>query len=200
MPDPHLSPGPAAGSAPTPVAPAGSARWQIRAVPYDLPAVREMTEALQAYYHALYRGPDRGPVDAAEFAQPGGMFFVGYEGQQPVAMGGWRLIGPLPAMPAARPAEIKRMYVASTARGRGYARAVLAHLEATAQAAGADAMVLSTGPPQRAALALYRSAGYGDVPKFGYYAAFEQAIHLGKRLPSPDAAAEADTAPGTQLG
>lgn len=194
--DPPPSPSPAAGSAPTRVAPAGWARLQIRAVPYDLPAVRAMTEALQAYYHSLYHGPDHGPVDAAEFAPPGGMFFVGYEGEQPVAMGGWRLIKPLPAMSAARPAEIKRMYVAATARGRGYARAVLAHLEATAQADGADAMVLSTGPPQRAALTLYRSAGYSDVPKFGYYAAFEQAVHLGKRLPSPDATAEADTAPG----
>jgi len=170
---PDVVPGPTAASA-----------FEIRPVAYDLPVVTAMTAALQDYYYSLYHGPDPAPVDPDEFAPPRGMFFVGFEGERPLAMGGWRWIDPLPAIPAARPVEIKRMYVDAAARARGYARAVLARLEATAQAAGADAIVLSTGPPQLAALALYLSSGYADVPKFGFYAAYDAAIHLGKRLPA----------------
>lgn len=161
----------------------GAAVLRIRAVPYDLPAVNAMTAALQTYYRSLYRGPDSAPVESEEFAAPRGMFFMGYVGEHPLAMGGWRWIDPLPDLPAARPVEIKRMYVAVTARGRGYARAILRHLETIAQVAGADAIVLSTGAPQHAALSLYRSSGYDDVPRFGFYAAYPSAIHLGKRLP-----------------
>jgi ribosomal protein S18 acetylase RimI-like enzyme len=110
------------------------------------------------------------------------LFFVGYERGLPVAMGGWRWIDPLPEIDSERPVEIKRMYVIPEARGRGYARAVLRHLEKTASEAGADAIVLSTGQPQQEAITLYRSAGYTDIPRFGYYARYDTAVHLGKKL------------------
>jgi len=45
-------------------------------------------------------------------------------------------------------------------------------------------MVLTTGRPQRDAIAFYRAAGYDDVPPFGYYAHVDTAVHLGKRLPA----------------
>ena len=57
-------------------------------------------------------------------------------------------------------AEIKRMYVAPAGRRTGLARAMLAHLETTALAAGADVMVLETGTEQPEAIALYESSGY----------------------------------------
>jgi GNAT superfamily N-acetyltransferase len=156
--------------------------FTIRAVGYEVPEAGEMIDTLQAYYRTLYKGPDRAPVDPAEFVPPGGMFFLGYSGSRAVAMGGWRWIEPLPAIGARRPAEIKRMYVVQDARGRGHARAILAHLESTARDAGADAIVLSTGPPQTDAIALYRSAGYVDIPPFGYYARYDGPVHLGKPL------------------
>ena len=46
---------------------------------------------------------------------------------------------------------------------------MLAHLEATAAAAGAQALVLETGLRQPEAIALYESSGYTPVPGFGYY-------------------------------
>ena len=46
---------------------------------------------------------------------------------------------------------------------------MLAHLEATAYAAGAEAAVLETGIAQPEAIALYESSGYVHVPGFGYY-------------------------------
>jgi GNAT superfamily N-acetyltransferase len=159
-----------------------SAPLEIRPVAFDVPEASAMIAALQDYYATVYDGPDPSPVEPAEFAPPEGAFFVGYLDGTPVAMGGWRHVGATPGIDAAQPAEIKRMYVAETARGRGLARQMLAHLELTAAAAGADMMVLSTGPAQPEAIALYRSSGYVDVVQFGFFAAYEQAVHLGKRL------------------
>lgn len=154
----------------------------IRAVPYDHPDASAMIDALQAYYRTLYDGPDSSPVDPAEFAPPRGRFFVGYLGAATVAMGGWRWIDALPDLGASRPVEIKRMYVDAGLRGQGFARTLLAHLETTARDEGADAIVLSTGPPQVDAITLYRAEGYDDVPSFGFFATYEQAVHLGKWL------------------
>ena len=66
-------------------------------------------------------------------------------------------------------AEVKRMYVAPTARGLGLARRMLAHLEVTARAAGLEAVVLETGEKQPEAIELYSSAGYRRIAGFGYY-------------------------------
>jgi GNAT superfamily N-acetyltransferase len=79
-------------------------------------------------------------------------------------------------------AEIKRMYVAAHARRRGLARLVLAHLEATARAAGAEAMVLETGLAQPEAIALYESSGYTPIAGFGFYKDAELARCFARRL------------------
>ena len=61
------------------------------------------------------------------------------------------------------------MYVVPSAQRRGFARAMLARLEDSAREAGADVVVLETGSRQPEAIALYESAGYVDVPGFGFY-------------------------------
>lgn len=66
-------------------------------------------------------------------------------------------------------AEIKRMYTAPEARGRGVARAVLTELENSARAAGKLRMILETGLKQPEAIGLYESRGYTRIPNFGYY-------------------------------
>jgi GNAT superfamily N-acetyltransferase len=99
-------------------------------------------------------------------------------------MGGWRRHDPATSgdVPGSSPAEIKRMYVIELARGRGHARAILASLEETARASGADWLVLETGHTQPEAISLYRSSGYVDIPHFGHYADAPLAVHLGKPL------------------
>lgn len=146
-----------------------------------------LTEQVQAYYVSIYGGPDDTPVDPDEFTRPRGAFFVGYLDDVPVAMGGWRLVDTTVGA-ARRPAEIKRMYVVPAHRGRGFARTLLASLEDSAHRAGADGLVLETGEIQPDAIALYRSAGYVEVPRFGYYACAPKAVHLGKLLPTDPAA------------
>ena len=155
----------------------------IEAVAYDHADVARLTEQVQSYYGRIYGGPDTTPVDPAEFAPPSGSFFVGYRAGEPVTMGGWRFVRSALDIPASRPAEIKRMYVVESARGLGLAREMLRHLEVTASAAGADALVLETGQAQPDAIALYRSSGYTDIPRFGHYRNEPDAVHLGKLLP-----------------
>jgi GNAT superfamily N-acetyltransferase len=154
----------------------------IRQVRTDHSDVTRLAAEVQAYYVTIYGERDSSPMDHEEFVAPSGAFFVGYDEQTPVMMGGWRFHDPIEGYDARRPAEIKRMYVVWTARGRGLARAMLARLEQTAGAAGADALILETGRNQPDAVALYRSSGYTDIAQFGYYAGSPLAVHLGKRL------------------
>jgi GNAT superfamily N-acetyltransferase len=151
---------------------------------YDEPDAQLLIAEVQAEYVRIYGGEDETPVDPGEFAEPHGRFVVGYLNQTPVAMGGWRKHGS--EHPETRwatsAAEIKRMYVSPSARGRGFARLLLANLEETSRTAGVDWLLLETGLMQPEAIALYRSSGYHEVPPFGHYATARSAVHLGKRL------------------
>ena len=106
-------------------------------MPFTHPDARTLIEEVQAEYRARYGGPDGTPLDPEMFDAPQGAFFIGYLDGAPVAMGGWRFRADVTAFGRLRAAEIKRMYVGLGARRRGLARAVLAHLETTARAAGA---------------------------------------------------------------
>ena len=124
---------------------------------------------VQAEYVVRYGGTDDTPIDSGEFEPPAGAFFVGYQDGDAVATGAWRRRDDVEAFGSRQAAEIKRMYVVPRARGLGAARQMLAHLEATAAAAGAEVMILETGTAQPEAMALYESAGYTCVASFGHY-------------------------------
>lgn len=156
-------------------------RLVLRPVGYDHPDAVALTVRVQAYYVELYGGPDGSAMAAADFDPPYGRFFVGYLVDRPVAMGGWRFrAGAHPD--AARPAELKRMYVDAAVRRQGLARRLLRTLETDAAASGADWLVLESGAPQAAAIDLYRSAGYLPIPDFGLYAGRPGVVNLGKPL------------------
>ncbi|TMD95819.1 MAG: MarR family transcriptional regulator [Chloroflexi bacterium] len=63
-------------------------------------------------------------------------------------------------------AEIKRMWVAESARGLGVGRRLLGELEAHAAGHGARSVRLDTNSALTEAISLYRSAGYSEVPPF----------------------------------
>ena len=170
------------------------AEFQLLQVPYEHPDVTALTSAAQEFYITIYGGPDETPFTSADFSPPTGAFLVGYLDDQAVAMGGWRFRPPGVPRVAQRPAEIKRMFVREQVRGQGFARMVLATLEASAAAAGADWMLLETGQPQVAAVGLYRSSGYVDVEPFGHYADSPLALSLGHPLRSPQPPSAPDRA------
>ncbi len=159
--------------------------FELRSVRYDHPDVVALTEIAQDYYRSLYGGADTNPIDADEFAPPTGGFLLGCLDDRPVAMGGWRRHPDGSPLPGSRPAELRRMFVLAEFRGRGFARVLLAGLEAEAVRAGADLLVLETGTPQVEALSFYAGQGFRPVPAFGHWAGTAGALHLGRPLHPP---------------
>jgi len=141
-----------------------------------------LVDEVQAEYVERYGSPDEAPLDEGELDPPGGAFFLGFAGDVPVAMGGWKSRSGVHPWGLTRVAEIKRMYVAPAARRRGYARRVLTHVEETARQAGVQALVLETGTGQPEAIAMYASDGYELIPDFGFYAWSPQVRSFAKRL------------------
>ncbi|MEX2306127.1 MAG: GNAT family N-acetyltransferase [Pirellulales bacterium] len=101
-------------------------------------------------------------LDPEELTNGRGAFFIAYIAEQPVGCGAVRRIEP-------NMAEIKRMYVAPKARGRGVGRQILAALEMEARRLDVNRLVLETGPRQPEAIALYTRAGFSQIPLFGDY-------------------------------
>ena len=58
------------------------------------------------------------------------------------------------------------MYVAPAARGTGAARTLLTRLEMAGSVLGAGVVRLDTGRGMAPAVALYRSAGYAEIPDY----------------------------------
>ncbi|MET1059612.1 MAG: GNAT family N-acetyltransferase [Nocardioides sp.] len=142
---------------------------RIDRVPFTHPDAQRLVAEVQQEYVRRYGGPDETPLEPTMFDPPRGAFFVLYVDDAPLATGAWRLRGDVEVFGTTATAEVKRMYVAPAGRGRGLARRMLAHLEATAFEAGAQAAVLETGVAQPEAIALYESSGYLPVPGFGHY-------------------------------
>ncbi|GAA2146344.1 GNAT family N-acetyltransferase [Nocardioides koreensis] len=154
---------------------------EILRVGYGQPDAMRLIAEVQAEYVVRYGGPDDTPLDHAMFEPPAGSFYVGYVAGEAVATGAWRRCE-VEAFGSTETAEIKRMYVVPRWRGAGLARRMLAHLEASAAAAGARALVLETGLRQPEAITLYESSGYTPVPGFGYYRDAPLSRCFGKRV------------------
>jgi GNAT superfamily N-acetyltransferase len=132
-------------------------RWDPEQPPAS-ELLAEMRDELNEVYETFSR-LDNPPLDPAELRQPQGAYLVGFEADVVVGGGGVRrLTGDV--------AEIKRMFVRPAARSRGVARSLLTALEEEARRLGYSATRLDTGPKQAHGLALYRSAGYVDVPAY----------------------------------
>jgi GNAT superfamily N-acetyltransferase len=135
----------------------------VRAVRADAAEPRLlMAEYLDEIARRMGPGFDRSRyVDAApdELEPPAGRLLVGYEDDRAVACGAVRVIGD-------GIAEIKRMYVAPQARGRGLGRTLLAALELQAVELGCDTARLDTAAKLAEAVGLYGSAGYVAIEDY----------------------------------
>ncbi|WP_374118756.1 GNAT family N-acetyltransferase [Allokutzneria sp. A3M-2-11 16] len=142
---------------------------ELRVVGYDHPDAAKLISEVQQEYVVRYGDEDVTPVDPAEFAPPLGLFIVGYLNEEAVVCGGWRAHDSDDPQFLDGDAEIKRMYVVGTARGKGLAKRMLVELERTARDAGRRRMVLETGTQQPEAVALYSANGYERIQNFGAY-------------------------------
>jgi ribosomal protein S18 acetylase RimI-like enzyme len=135
---------------------------EVRRVRGDDPEARALVAAMEAWIGERFgpQSPDRtSTVVGEEMAPPDGAFVVLYEDGQPVAGGGLRRLDE-------DVAEIKRMFVEPAARGRGHGRRVLSELEAVAAELGYRRLRLDTAQSMTTAIALYRSAGFVDIPDY----------------------------------
>lgn len=99
------------------------------------------------------------PGPPRDLAPPSGSFLLIQVDGEPAGFGGIRHLDTAVA-------EVKTMYVAPPHRGQGTARALLAELEAIARRRGCRAVRLDTSDYLTAAIALYRAAGYREVPDY----------------------------------
>ncbi len=137
---------------------------EFRAMDAAQPPASELIEAMIASLIPLYGridGADAPTASPEDFSPDrGGVFLVGLDDDgRPVCGGGVKRLGD-------DVAEIKRMFVAEEARGRGLARLLLVVLEDAARDLGYARVRLDTGPRQPHAEALYSSAGYRDIPDY----------------------------------
>lgn len=78
--------------------------------------------------------------------------------------------------------EIKSMFVAETARGRGIADALLRALEDHARSLKLPSLKLETGNLLHSAHRLYARHGFAPCPPFGDYAANDTSLFMEKSL------------------
>ena len=137
----------------------------VEITPVD-PEHPDARHCLAEYVAELNRRSERGfdpSVGATalphEVRPPAGRFFVAYLHGEAVGCGAVKL------HPGA-PSEIKRMWIAPAARGLGLGRRLLEELEAYALASGSPVARIETSAVLTEALALYRSAGWVEVPAF----------------------------------
>jgi GNAT superfamily N-acetyltransferase len=137
-----------------------------------------MIAALNGELSSLYpeQGANHFRLDLEEVVEGRGAFLVAYSSGKPLGCGAIRRLD-------GNTAEIKRMYVEPSARGRGVGRVVLRALEAEARRLeGVDRIVLETGERQLEALGLYRSAGFVRIPAFGEYVGSPLSVCMEKRI------------------
>jgi DNA-binding MarR family transcriptional regulator/GNAT superfamily N-acetyltransferase len=121
---------------------------------------------LRAYFSELSHRFDGGfdparsiSADDDALSPPAGLLLVATLHSEPVGCGALKFHDDAPA-------EIKRMWVAPTARGLGVGRRLLTDLEAHAAARQVGTVRLETNRALGEAIGLYRAAGYREVAAF----------------------------------
>lgn len=130
------------------------------------PASADARTCVEAYFRELdarFDGgfdPGRGsPPDAAEYVPPLGLFLVARLDGRAVGCGALRVT-------ARGVGEIKRMWVATSARGLGIAQRMIESLEQHAARTGLDRLQLDTNRTLSEARALYLRNGYREIDRY----------------------------------
>jgi len=143
----------------------------------DDPDVAALIGALDRELDQLYPEPGANHfrLDPEEVEPERGVFLLARLDGVAVGCGAVHLLDPATA-------EMKRMFTARSARGRGVGRALLSALEAEARRLGVTRLVLETGARQVEAMALYTNHGFVPIASFGEYVDSPASVCLGKEL------------------
>lgn len=101
--------------------------------------------------------------DPERFVPPNGVFLLVRDGTAAVGCGGVRRIDALDGLTTF---EVKHVWLAESARGRGWSRLLMDELERRAREFGAQQLALDTNESLAAAQHLYRTSGYVEIPPY----------------------------------
>lgn len=79
-------------------------------------------------------------------------------------------------------AEVKRVFVKKEYRGRGISKELMKRLEDRAREKGFRYLILESGEPLAAAMALYRKLDYQVIPNYGPYVDMKESVCMKKKL------------------
>jgi GNAT superfamily N-acetyltransferase len=142
------------------------------------PDAARLIAALNAELKATFPEPGAThfSLDGAQIRSGDGAFVVAYLDDVAVGCGAVRRLDEATA-------ELKRMYVAPSLRGRGIGRALVEALESEARRLGMTSVVLETGTRLAPAIQLYEAMGYARIPLFGeYLSSPDTSLCFGKSL------------------
>jgi putative acetyltransferase len=128
----------------------------------DTPDAAALIAELDAHLASHYAAESRHGFSVEKLQRDGVAFFVSRDDGRAAGCGGVLIVGK-------EYAEIKRMYVRPTFRGRGLGRQMLDHLVVHATERGLTVIRLETGIHQHEAIALYERSGFRRIPPFGPY-------------------------------
>jgi GNAT superfamily N-acetyltransferase len=138
---------------------------RVELAPID-PAHPHARYCINEYFAELDRRFDTGfdparsiPADEESLRPPAGLLLVATLRGDPIGCGALKFHEDAPF-------ELKRMWVAESARGLGVGRRILRELEVQAARHGASAVRLETNKTLTEAISLYRSSGYVEVAAF----------------------------------
>ena len=136
--------------------------------------VIDLIEQLDAYQSSLYP-PESNHLDSIdELAKSNAFFIAAFSGSEICGIGSVKLIDDY--------GEIKRVYVPSSQRGQGIARAIMAELESYLVKQAAAYARLETGIHQKEAIRLCEKLGYDRIDPFGEYKEDPLSVFMEKKL------------------
>jgi putative acetyltransferase len=137
---------------------------QVRRSTLSSPEAAPLIAALNLELTAAFPEPGAThfSLSDAHVAPGDGAFVIAYLDDVAVGCGAVRRLDEATA-------ELKRMYVEPSVRGRGIGRSLLAALEDEARLLGVTTVVLETGTRLARAIKMYEAMGYVRIPLFGEY-------------------------------
>lgn len=122
--------------------------------------LREAAKEARELYPEYFAADVKWPVN--ESTPDRGVYLLAYSDGKPVACGALRPIDETAV-------ELRRMFVTTSARRKGLARAIVRELETRATDYGFAIMRLETGNRQLSAMTLYERLGFKRIAAFGKY-------------------------------
>jgi putative acetyltransferase len=140
-------------------------------------AARALIAMADEYIASLYPAASNHCDDVATLSAPNVLFLGCLIGDELVGCGAVKMLSD-----DGEYGEIKRVFVAHSHRGRGYAMALMEQLERHLNKRGIRLARLETGIRQPKALAIYRRLGYIERGPYGAYVEDPLSIFMEKHL------------------